>query len=53
MVFALILVIAIAADGMYDQVKLILLIFNEEKSIFTVFIMFMLYLQLCVASAVI
>lgn len=43
MVLALTLVIAIAADGMYDQVKLILYIVQEPKTPFTVFVAFMLY----------
>lgn len=43
MVLALTLVISIAAEGMYDQVKLILLIIEEPKTPFSVFIAFMLY----------
>lgn len=53
MLLALVLIIAIVAVGMYDQVKLILVIFAEEKTVFSVFIAVMLYCQLSIASAVI
>ena len=43
MVFALFLVISIAAEGMYDQVKLIIYIVSRRITPFTLFIAFMLY----------
>jgi len=43
MVFALFLVISIAAEGMYDQVKLLVYIGSRGMTPFTLFIAFMLY----------
>ena len=53
MVLALVFVIAIVTEGTFDQVKMILYIWNEKKSCFHYFIMIMLYLQLVVGCAVI
>lgn len=53
MILALLLVIAYVSEGMFDQVKLILHIVQDDLSVFTVFIVFLLYFQLFVATSVI
>lgn len=53
MILSLLLVIAYVSDGMFDQVKLILNIVQEDLSPFSIFIAILLYFQLFVATSVV
>ena len=53
MILALFFIIIMVTEGTFDQVKLLLTIWNQKKTWFSCFIAFMLYMQLIVACAVI
>ena len=53
MILALLFVIMIVTEGTFDQVKMLLHIWEKKKSFMSCFIGFMLYMQLIVACAVI